>query len=396
MVALSRLRAQDALREGTLGLRTRRARALLSGLGICIGIASIVGVLGVTQSSQAQLLAQIDRLGTNLLTVENGRSISGDGTELPPASTSMIQRIGPVQNAAGTAMIQQNVYRTDLVPAISSGGLAVRATDPGLLAVLGGAVTHGAFLNRATIHFPGVVLGAEAAQTLGIPNLDRPTRIWLGGHWFQVVGIIAPLPLAPEIDRSALIGFPIAGTEFGLDGSPNRIYVSAQTNQVSAVRAVLGATADPAHPEQVNVARPSDALAARVAVVGASTQLFIALGAVALLVGGVGIANVMVIAVLERRSEIGLRRALGAARVHVAAQFVTESFLLSVLGGLAGVIVGSAATGAFAVSRGWIVDIPATAVFGSLVAAAVIGVVAGLYPAMRAARLSPTEALRGT
>mgnify|MGYP003622948341 CR=1 FL=1 len=395
MVAPSRLRAGDALRVGTLGLRSRRGRTTLSALGIGIGIASIVGVLGITQSSQARLLAQIDRLGTNLLTVENGRSIGGAAAELPAVSTGMIGRIGPVEHVSGTALLPQNVYRSDRIPSISTAGLAVRAVDPGLLATVSGRILSGTFLNRATVNFPAVVLGAEAAQTLGIPRVDRAARIWLGGRWFQVVGIISPLQLAPEIDRSALIGFPIAARDFDFDGSPTRIYVTAQADQVTAVRAVLAATADPAHPDQVNVARPSDALAARAAVVGGSTQLFIALGAVALLVGGVGIANVMVIAVLERRSEIGLRRALGAARVHVAAQFIIESLLLSALGGFAGIMVGAAITGGFAASRGWPVDIPPAAIAGSLVAAVVIGAVAGVYPAMRAVRLSPTEALRG-
>ena len=395
MVVPSRLRAGDAIRVGTLGLRSRRGRTILSALGIGIGIASIVGVLGITRSSQAQLVAQIDRLGTNLLTVENGRSIGGAAAELPAASTGMIGRIGPVEHVAGTALLPQNVYRSDRIPSISTAGLAVRAVDPGLLDALSGSVLSGTFLNRATAHFPAVVLGAEAAQTLGIPRIDRPARIWLGGRWFQVVCIISPLQLAPEIDRSALIGFPIAAQDFGFDGSPTRIYVAADPDQVPAVRAVLGATADPAHPDQVNVARPSDALAARVAVVGASTRLFVALGAVALLVGGVGIANVMVIAVLERRSEIGLRRALGAARMHVAAQFIIESLLLSALGGFAGILAGTAITAGFAVSRGWPVDIPPAAIVGSLVAAAVIGAIAGVYPAMRASKLSPTEALRG-
>ena len=255
-------------------------------------------------------------------------------------------------------------------------------------------MAHGTFLNAATAHYPAVVLGAEAASLLGINDLANPTQVWIGGHWFTVVGILNPVELVSQMDSMAFIGFPIAEQYFGFDGHPTGLYLRSVPSQVNAVAAVLPATVNPADPSIVAVSFPSDILKAELVTKGAYNGLLLGLGAVALLVGGVGIANVMVISVLERRSEIGLRRALGASRRHVAEQFLAEALLLSVLGGVAGTVIGGAATAIYAVSQHWSVQIPALALYGGVGAALVIGAIAGLYPSMRAARLSPTEALR--
>ena len=391
---MSAMALGDLLRVGSVGLRTRRLRTGLSGLGIAIGIAAMVAVLGISSSSKADLLAELDRLGTNLLTVSPGQTLFGEDASLPKESVGMIGRIGPVESVSATGTVSASIRRSDLIPSQQTGGLAVRAARSDLLEVLGGGVRSGRFLDGATERYPAVVLGAVAAERLGITTADASVLVLVGDQWFTVVGILEPVALAPEIDRSALVGFPVAESLLGSNGNPTTIYTRSAEAFVEAVRDVLPATANPANPEEVKVSRPSDALAAQAATKTAFTALLLGLGAVALLVGGVGIANVMVISVLERRPEIGLRRALGATRGQIRTQFLSESLLLSVLGGVAGAGLGAAVTWAYAVSREWTVVVPAVSLAAALAAALVIGGVAGLYPAVRAARLSPTEALR--
>ncbi|MDX6503458.1 MAG: putative transport system permease protein [Gaiellaceae bacterium] len=389
-----KLRPSDLARVASVGVRTRRLRATLSALGIAIGVAAIVAVLGLSASSQAGLLAEIDRLGTNLLTVTNGQSFFGDTASLPLAAPAMIARVGPVQEVSETGSTSASVFRTPLIPSVNTNALSVQAASLELLPTVGASVARGRYLKAATAREPVVVLGATAAERLGIDRIYPGERIWLGGQWFYVAGILTPAVLAPEIDTSALVGFAAAKRYLGFDGHATTVYVRAEKRQVAAVQSVLAATANPEAPNEVDVSQPSATLEARAAAQGALNGLFLGLGAVSLLVGAVGVANIMVISVLERRSEIGLRRALGATKGHIRAQFLAEAVLLSLLGGAAGVAGGALATAIYATTKHWAIVVPTVAWTGGFGAALAIGAIAGLLPALRAARLAPTEALR--
>jgi putative ABC transport system permease protein len=393
MPVVGRMRPADLARLASVGLRTRKLRAALSALGIAIGVAAIVAVLGLSASSSAGLLAEISRLGTNLLTVTNGETFSGQTAELPDAAPAMIGRLAGVTDVQDTGTVSVDAYRNPLIPSIDTNALSVDAASLGLPSALATSVAEGRYLNAATAQEPVAVLGAAAAQRLGIDRVYAGERIWLGGQWFYVAGILNPVVLDPDIDSSVLVGFPAAEKYLGFDGHPTTIYIRAQTSQVNTVDSLLAAQANPENPDEVDVSQPSAALVAQADAQGAFDDLFLGLGAVALLVGAVGVANIMVISVLERRSEIGLRRALGATRGHIRIQFLSEAILLALLGGAVGVGVGALATAIYANVKGWTIVIPTLAWAGGLAAALLIGALAGLLPALRAARLSPTEAL---
>jgi len=393
-VARRRLHLADLARLSTVGLRTRKLRAGLSALGIAIGVAAIVAVLGLSASSQAGLLAEINQLGTNLLTVANGQSFGGGTAELPTTAPAMIARINGVENAQSTGAVNgTNAFRTPYIPTFDTNGLSVQAASLGLLSVVGTSVAEGHYLNTATAQEPVAVLGATTAQLLGIDHIYAGERIWVGGQWFYIDGILKPAVLATAIDTSVLIGYPAAERYLSFDGHPSTIYLRAQTGQVNTVDNLLAATANPENPSGVSVSQPSDALVAQADAKSALSGLFLGLGAVALLVGAVGVANIMIISVLERRSEIGLRRALGANKGHIRIQFLSEAIMLGLLGGIVGVAVGAAATAIYAHTKHWATIIPTEAWAGGIAASIIIGATAGLIPALRAARLSPTQAL---
>jgi putative ABC transport system permease protein len=394
-VPASRLRAADTWPLAVLGLASRPARAALSAIGVALGIATLVAVLGISSSSRAQLVAQIDALGTNLLTVAPNQTFGGGrAVTLPPQAPAMVARIGPVLGASAIGDVNAQVYRTDYISPANTNAITVYSAGTSLLRTLQGRLARGAFLGAATARYPAVVLGADAATALGIDRADGTVQVWLGHHWFSVVGIMRPLPLAPELDRTALIGSPVAQRLLHASAAPVQIYVRTDPASVAAVAAVLPATANPAAPQNVSVDDPITALTARADASAVFDTLFLALGAVALLVGGIGIANVMVIAVLERRGEIGLRRALGARRLHVAVQFAAEATLLAGCGGVAGAILGGFSTTVYAATRHWEAVVPVPVLLAAAGLALLVGAVAGLYPALRAARLVPAEALR--
>ncbi len=390
----SRLRLSEVVRVGLQALATRRLRAALSALGIAIGIASLVSVLGLSESSRSDLIDQIDALGTNLLTVSPGTGFGAGDSSLPETATGTIGRLPTVEATSAVYAVDAGVYRNDLVPANLTGGITVFATDTKLLETLNGSMAHGSFLNEAQRDYPVAVVGAVSAERLGIRDLDVPVRVWLGDRWVNVTGVLDAFALAADLDRAVLIGDRAAEQYYDVDLEPAAIYIRVDRRYLDETRDLLPATIDPENPEEVEVSRPTDLLEAQAAAESSFTALFLGLGAVALLVGAIGIANVMVIGVMERRGEIGLRRAIGATRAHIRRQFLTEALTLAAVGGIAGTLLGVAATYSYSAVQGWRVIIPPEAIVGGIAAAVVIGALAGIYPAIRAARMSPTEALR--
>lgn len=390
----SRLRPRDLLSVGLLGLTTRVGRTILTAGGIAIGIASMVAVMGISSSSRADVLAELDRLGTNLLAVEAGASLFGDPAKLPDNASDRIRRVPAAESAASLTTSTVDIVRSDVMPSGRNGGTTVSATEPALLETLAGTLADGRFLSDPDLSLPVVVLGSEAADHFGIDDVsDRPT-VLIDEHRFAVIGVLDSLVLYPDVDRMALVGYDVAEELFDLDPAPSTVYVRADPELVEGVRDLLPRTVDPSAPSTVSVSRPSESLSAKAEVDENLTNLLLGLGAVALVVGGVGIANVMVISVLERRNEIGVRRAIGATRRHIASQFVVESAALAALGGAAGVGLGAAITVVYARRQDWTIDVPVEGLGLGVVAALVIGAIAGLYPAVRAARLDPADAVR--
>ncbi|WP_405148427.1 ABC transporter permease [Sphaerisporangium sp. NBC_01403] len=384
----------DLLRVGASGLRARPMRVFLSALGIAIGIAAMVAVVGISASSRAALDAQISRLGTNLLTVAPGQGVFGGEAKLPPEAPAMIRRIGGVQQVTSIAKLDEEpVYRTDKIPKGESGGISVCVADLNLLPVLKARLALGKWLTTATARYPTVVLGYTSAARLGVSRTGPGVQVLIGEVYHTVVGILEPVELAPELDTAVLVGSENARKLFGHKGHPTTVFIRGKEDLLGQVRELLAPTANPQQPGEVKVSRPSDALAAKQAAEATFTGLLLGLGAVALVVGGVGVVNTMVISVLERRSEIGLRRALGANRGHIRGQFLVEAVVLSTLGGVAGAVLGSLVTAGYAMAQGWQIVVPTDAVTVGVAATALIGTLAGLWPAVRAARLSPTEAL---
>jgi putative ABC transport system permease protein len=393
-LAPARMRARDVMRVGAVGLRTRPLRAFLSALGIAIGIAAMIAVVGISSSSSAELDRTLSALGTNLLTVSAGSTLLGEAAQMPMDAESMIERIGPVEGVSSTGKVPTaKVYRSEEISAAQTNGITTYAARLDLLPTVGAAIRSGTWLNPATQRYPAVVLGSATAERLGISGASPDTQVVIGGIRFTVIGVLSPVPLAEELDSAALVGWPVAESRLDFDGHPTTLYTRSEEAKLESVRTVLAGTANPEAPNEVNVSRPSDALAAKQATSQAFAGLLLGVGAVALLVGGVGVANTMVISVLERRAEIGLRRSLGATRGQIRTQFLAESLLLSALGGAGGILLGMGVTVGYASYRDWPAVVPAWATVGGLLATLAIGAVAGLYPAVRASRLSPTEAL---
>lgn len=389
---MSRLLPSDVIRLATRGLQGQPLRFALSVLGISVGVAAMVAVGGITQSSRVELDRQIAALGTNLLTVVPTNDFQGQPTRLPTTAPTMLGNIAPVTEVSAVGVMPDvYAYRTPHVPSGRTSSVIVAAVDPSLLATLHGTLADGNWFTKSTARFPTAVLGSAAAARLGISAAGP--RLWVDNQWVVIVGVLRPLPLAPDLDASVMLPSPAASDFFGHDGTSTAIYLRAPESQVIAVSTVAAATAQPQQPQQVAVARPSDALTAKQAADNVLNRLLFGMAAIGVLVGGIGVSNTMIVAGLERRSEIGLRRSLGATRGHITIQFLAESVLMSTCGGLAGTLFGYIVTAYYAHSQGWELALPIWIGCVAIALTSIVGGIAGLYPAVKASRLAPVTAL---
>lgn len=387
----SRMRASDVGRLSVRGMSSRPLRAVLSALGIAIGVAAMIAIVGITMSSRTELNDRLDQLGTNRLQVTPGETLTGQTAQLSSKAPGMIGRLDGVQKVGYTAALNVSVHRSRYADPEETLGLEVAAAGDDLLAATGAGLRTGRWFDPATSAYPTTVLGANAASRLGVTGIGQ--QVWLGDRVFTVTGILESAALTPEIDDLALVSPEQAGKLFDSGRSPDTVYLRCDESRLDQIRELVGPTASPKDASEVQVSRPSDALEAKDAANETLTTLLLALGAVALLVGGIGVANTMVIAVIERHSEIGLRRALGATRRHIRTQFLAEAVVLSAAGGALGALLGATATSIVALESQWRLALPVAAIGGGIGVTILVGAVAGLYPAVHASRISPTVAL---
>mgnify|MGYP003321446787 FL=1 len=390
----NKLRTRDLFFVAVYGVKARKGRVALTSIGIGIGIAAIVAVSGIAASGSADLLSTLESLGTNLVKASPQAGFFGTQEELPEGVIGMVERIGPVEEVTSTTQTDLLVRRSNFISEFEGGGISTIVTSSELLNVIGGNLLEGRFITDGLSDLPVTVLGSVTAKRLGITNLSQPSKILIDDEWFGVIGIIEELKIHPDLDRSVFIGYGAAKKLFDINEEPTTIYLRANPSFIEDVVEVIAPSMNPENPDQVEVSRPSDALEAQQAVEASFTNLLLGLGSVALLVGGVAIANVMVMSVLERRMEIGVRRSIGATRREIRYQFLLESIVLSGIGGLVGVMLGSLITLAYTNYTNIVFSIPVWQILGAVVLALLIGAISGVYPAIKASKIQPAEAVR--
>lgn len=392
-----RLRMHDVVGTAWLGVAARPQRTMLAALGVALGIAAMIALTGAAASNRAHLLAEFDALGADLAVVAPGEGPDRKPVPLPGTAPETIARqdgvarVGVVETAPpGLA-----VYRTHLIPRTETSGVTVAVARPDLLAALDAAVVSGRWFDDASRSLPTAVLGATAAERLGIDRAGD--RVLIGGEWYGVIGILAPVGIVDSLDAAVFLGdrWVAAHLRAGDDPEIAAVYVRAEPGRLADVSAILAAAASPGSP-YASVTRAADLVQARAVADDSLATLGLALGGIALLVGGVGIANTMLVSVMERRGEIGLRRSLGARPGQIATQFVTESAMLSLLGGAGGILLGVAGAAATAAVLRQPLALPITTILLAPIVSVMVGALAGLQPAVRAARLAPTAALRSS
>ena len=394
----SRLRARDAISLGTLGLRTRKGRTAMAAIGIAIGVASLIALVGIINSGEADAQRDLLEQGIDVLELTPGTSFADEPVLLPGAAAAIDTHMRDVVKVvASIRRVPATLRKTDFIPEVETGGIrlfAVNADDLDLLVPLRGGVAHGRFHDAATVQVPTVVLGSDTAGVLGFDELYANPTVHISGHEFAVIGVLDPFTISQglTLNRAAIIGFPVAEKLYDADDNPERIWVQTNLDVIEQVRGLLPRQANPEAPGEVSVS--SLDLDAREIISENFESLLSLLVVVIIVVGAIGVGNIMLISVLERRGEIGVRRALGAKKSHIAVQFLIESVLLTVLGGLIGIVFGLAVVAMVTRVLDWPLTIEFLFIVIGLAVTVGVGLVAGLYPSWRASRMDPAEAVR--
>ncbi len=394
---------RDLLDEAIAGMFARPGRMVLTVLGVVIGLTALVATLGLTRTAGNRIISQFDTLAATELFIQArpGRSTGiVDPRALPWDAPERLARLNGVVAAGtlsevdvGNALVSSSPVKDPL--AQSAFKLAVHAASPGLFRAVRAELETGRLpdLGHSQRADRVAVLGPDAAERLGVRGLSQLPAIYVGDHLYLVIGILRDVARRPELLGSVILPEGTARKHFGLVG-PGHVVVETRIGAAYLIADQARPALRPDDPRVLKVEVPQEPRRVRDEVQTDLNVMFLLLGGLSLVVGAIGIANITLVGVMERTGEIGLRRAIGATRGHIAAQFLFESASMGVIGGVIGASLGVLIVVAVSAYQIWTPVLDPAAPFLAPLVGGGIGLVSGAYPALRAANLEPVEAFR--
>lgn len=400
----SRFALRDLFDECVASLLARPGRAVLTVLGTVVGVAALVATLGLSKTAGNQIVGRFDALAATDI-VATPKSLTPGGVSFNVLPWDAETRLARLKGVVSSGTMSDVPLRGALVhstPVNDPQGqtqfqLPVKAVSPGLFQAVHATLATGRLFDAgfSTRADRVVVLGRNAADRLNVTRVDNQPAIYIGDRLYVVLGILGGVQRQPSLVESVIIPEGTATKEFGLT-APGTVQVETRIGAATTIAGELPLALDPADTNALKIVAPPEPRRAKAGVQNDLDSLFLLLGGVSLLVGAIGIANVTLVSVLERVGEIGLRRALGAARRHIAAQFLVESTTLGLVGGVLGAAVGTLVVVIIAAGNTWTPVLEPWVPVGAPLLGGVVGLVSGLYPSARAAAMEPVEALRST